>query len=64
MPPTKMTDALGGKPPECLVNAKTLGCAREGEAPAEPRAKGHVDVREGLGRSLALPREANPRISL
>ena len=61
MPPRKMTDALGGKPPECFVNGKTLACARAGEAPAEP--KGHVDLRERLDRSLALLKEANPRIS-
>ena len=47
------------------VNAKAWGCGMrpgEGEAPAEPRARGHVDSRQRLGRSLALPREAYPPI--
>ena len=35
---------------------------REGEAPAEPRAKDDVISRERLGRSLALPKGANPKI--
>ena len=35
---------------------------REGEAPAEPRARGRVHLQSRLGRSLALPREADPKI--
>ena len=54
--------------PQCrleAVNDTVAWCAvhtqgtREGEAPAEPRARGHVNSHSRLGRSLALPKEAN-----
>ena len=33
---------------------------REGEAPAEPRAKGDVNSQSRLSKSLALPRVVDP----
>ena len=44
--PSRLRIGVGGIPPG------------EGEAPAEPRARGHVDSRQRLGRSLALPMES------
>ena len=41
------------------VNGRTRGLAWEGVAPAEPRARGHVDLRLRFGWSLALPWDAN-----
>ena len=53
----------------CLLNNDSetalirwaVGCVLG--APAEPRVRGHVDSQSRLGRSLALPTEANPQIS-
>ena len=55
-----------GSKDQCPVLAQSWGCGkpvREGEAPAEPRARELAISRERLGRSLALPKQAIPPFS-